>query len=34
MLQEDHLQSTVGFPAPQETAWGEFVDFALGLSER
>ena len=33
MLQQDHLQSTVGFPAPQDGV-GELVDFALGLSER
>ena len=35
MLPQNHLQSTVGFPAPlEQDGVGELVDFALGLGER
>jgi hypothetical protein len=31
MLQHDHLQSTVGFPAPEQGDVGGLIDFALGF---
>src|SRR5262249_32913983 len=31
MLQHDHLQSTVGFPAPEHGDLGQIIDLALGF---